>query len=379
VSVTLPGGTGLDSRVVPLQGFVLPADGSLLRDHVRPAERRSDLYRARYDRTTLFYDAVWLPERQAHLVTAPRFLNLWTPFRAGLRMGGRPVRRVRRRTWLRCEQVEIPGPADALSLSWDGTDHPIPSRPAETAGFAGANALVTVNRNNALDWIADWAAFHARRHGADAVVLFDNGSDAYAPQDIADRLASVAGLRRVRVFSAPYPYGPAESGGRFELSPRFFQTAMLNIARRDPLAHARAVLNVDIDEICIAASGGSVFDAAARHPLGMVTIPGSWVYPAPGTTGPVGHGAHRFRNQPDAPCNQKWCQSPRGPFGRLFGWAVHRVDEVFQALLTRQSDVRLVHCKATSTGWKANRFDLPADLRADPALTAVMAAEFPDR
>lgn len=371
--------TGCDAATISLAGHVLPADGPVLRDHVRPPDRRSDVYLARYDRTTLFYDAVWLPERQAHLVTAPRFLNLWAPFRAGLRIGGQPVRRVRRRRWLRCEQVEIPGPPDGLSLHWQGTDHPIRSRIAETPGFAGTNALVTVNRNNRLDWIADWAGFYQRRHGADAVVLFDNGSDAYAPQDIADRLAAVPGLRRVRVFAAPYPYGPAESGGRFEISPRFFQTAMLNIAKRDPLARARAVLNVDIDEICIAASGTSVFDAASRHPLGMVTIPGSWIYPAPGTTGPVGHGAHRFRNQPDDRCNQKWCQAPRGAFGRVFGWAVHRVDEVLQNLLTRQTDIRLAHCKGTSTGWKGNRFDLPRDLREDPALSAVMAQDFPDR
>lgn len=370
--------TDCDARALPLQGFVLPADGPVLRDHVRPANRRSEHYLARYDRTTLFYDAVWLPDRHAHLITAPRFLNLWAPFREGLRIDGQPVRRVRRRTWLRCEQVEIPGPEDALSLNWHGATHPIPSRHAETAGFAGANALVAVNLNNALDWIADWAAFYAQCHGANAVVLFDNGSDAYTPQDIVDRLVAVPGLRRVRVFSAPYPYGPADHSRKLEVSPRFFQTAMLNIAKRDALARARAVLNVDIDEICFSASGTSVFDAAVRHPLGMVTIPGSWVYPAPGTTGPVGHRAHRFRNQPDDRCNQKWCQAPQGAFGRMFGWAVHRVDEVFQNLVTRQSDIRLVHCKATSTGWKAGRFDLPPALREDPELSALMAQAFPN-
>jgi hypothetical protein len=169
--------TDTDARVVPLRGFVLPADGPVLRDHVRPADRQSDHYLQRYDRTTLFYDAVWLPNRQAHLVTAPRFLNLWKPFRAGLRMDGQPVRRVRRRTWLRCEQIEIPGPEDGLCLNWQGADHQVQSRPAETAGFSGSNALVAVNRNNALDWIADWAVYYTRRHGADAVVLFDNGSD----------------------------------------------------------------------------------------------------------------------------------------------------------------------------------------------------------
>lgn len=363
---------------LPLCGHVLPTGGPLLRDHVRPADRRSAHYLERYDRTTLYYDCVYLPDRQAYLFTAPRFLNLWTPFRDGLSVAGKPVSRVRRKTWLRCEQVEVPAPAGALSLTWQGTTAPVTARPAETGGFAGLNAVVAVNKNNALDWIADWAEYYVRAHGAEGVVLFDNGSTDYTPEDVAARLEGVPGLKRARVFSAPYPYGPSDHSRKLEVSPRFFQTGMLNIARRDALAVARAVLNVDIDEIAISATGKNVFDAAVRHPLGLVTIQGSWVYPGPGTTGPVGHAAHRFRNDPDDRCNQKWCLNPRGLFGR-FGWAVHRLDEVFQNMLTQQRDIRLAHCKGTSTGWKAKRFDLPPQLREDPALSKTMDRYFPKR
>ena len=59
-----------------------------------------------------------------------------------------------------------------------------------------------------------------------------------------------------------------------------------------------------------------------------------------------------------------------------FGWAVHRVDEVFQSLLTQQTDFGLLHCRGTSTGWKAKRFDLPKNLVRDDALVAFMAAHF---
>ena len=62
-----------------------------------------------------------------------------------------------------------------------------------------------------------------------------------------------------------------------------------------------------------------------------------------------------------------------------FGWGVHRVDEVFQNLLTRQDRFRLLHCRGTSTGWKARRFDAPAKLVRDPDLAAFMEANFPDR
>ena len=366
---------------IALDGRILPADGALLRDHVRPEARRSDHYLERYDRTTLWYDCVYLADRGSYLFTAPRFLNLWAPFRRGLAIDGRPVRRLRRRTWLRCEQVEVTAPRGTLSLDLGDGRVPVPARDATGAGFAGLNCLVAVNKNNALDWIADWAGYHARAHGAEGVVLFDNGSTAYAPEAIAERLATVPGLARAVVFRAPYPYGPGDRSLRHEVSPRFFQTAMLNLARRDPLSRARAVLSIDIDEVILppaAAVGGSVFDAACRHWLGLVTIQGSWVHPAADTGGPVGQGAHHWREDPDRATNQKWAIRPGGPMDR-FGWGVHRVDEVFQNLLTRQDRFRLLHCRGTSTGWKARRFDAPAKLVRDPDLAAFMAANFPDR
>ena len=370
-----------DFAVIDLAGRILPAGGPLLRDHVRPESRRSDHYLDRYDRTTLWYDCVYLEARGSYLFTAPRFLNLWQPFRRGLRIGEAPVTRARRRTWLRCEQVEVPAPRGALSLDLGDGPVAVPARDATTPRFDGLNCLVAVNKNNALDWIADWAAYHARAHGAEGVVLFDNGSTAYAPEEIAARLAGVPGLARAVVFRAPFPYGPGDRSLRHEVSPRFFQTAMLNLARRDPLARARAVLSIDIDEVIVPPANGagrSVFDAACRHWLGLVTIQGSWVHPGPDNAGPVGQGAHHWREDPDRATNQKWAIRPGGPMDR-FGWGVHRVDELFQNLLTRQDRFRLLHCRGTSTGWKARRFDAPAKLVRDPALAGFMAANFPDR
>ena len=70
------------SGVITLAGLALPETGPLRR-HVRPAGRRTALYQERYDRRTLLYDAVRLPEGGA-LLTTPRLLNLWPMLRAGL-------------------------------------------------------------------------------------------------------------------------------------------------------------------------------------------------------------------------------------------------------------------------------------------------------
>lgn len=359
-------------RVIDLAGLVLREDGPLRRDHVRPPDRRSAHYLERFDDRTLFYDAVRLEDGRS-LITAPRLLNLWPALRDGLRVDGtRP--RVRRRTWLRTEQLTLPAGPVTLDLG-DGP-RPLPVRPAQSDLMVGRNVLVAVNKNNALHWIEDWARYGAAVHGADAVVLFDNASTDYDAADIAERLARIEDLQATIIYRAPYPYGPTDRSGRFEVSPRFFQTGMLNIARRDALWHARAALSVDIDEIVRSETGARVFDLAARHPLGMVTIDGTWIYPDPAGQGAADHGAHVFRRVPDRKCNRKWCMTPQGPMAR-FGWAVHQVGGILQNLFTRTNAVRLMHCRGTSTGWKAKRFDMPEKITRDPDLEVFMARHFP--
>ncbi|OSP55561.1 hypothetical protein [Pseudoruegeria sp. SK021] len=364
-------------QVIHSTGRVLPETSALLRDHVRPAARRSAHYLDRYDRHTLYFDCVYLPEDGSYLFTAPRLLNLWKPFRAGLSVDGKPVGRVRRRTWLRYEQVTVRAPAGRLRLNFDGDDQPVVARPSLAPAFAGLNCLLTVNKNNDLDWIANWAAYHVAAQGANGVILFDNGSTAYGVQDICAALSGLAGLKTAVVYAAPYPYGPSDKSSRFEVSPRFFQSAMLNIARRDALSGARAVLNIDIDEVVRRTDGGpSAFDLATQNPLGMVMIDGTWAYPGPEATGPVGHAAHVWQQVPPRGCNPKWCAVPGGWMSRL-GWSVHQIGPVRVPPTTAQTQVQLLHCRGTSTGWKSQRFKTPKTLEHSAELARFMARNFP--
>lgn len=359
-----------------LQGYRLDPNGLLLRDHVRPVNRQTEHYQEKYDRTTLFYDCVYLPRERGHLITAPRFLNLWEPFRKGLRQNNRKIRRVMRFTWLRCEQIFIPGPMGGLSMKLGKEQIEIPSRSSFADAFAGLNAMVAVSKNNHLDWIQEWAQFHVTDHRAQGVVLFDNGSTDYNVEDIGAALASVCGLERALIVSAPFPYGPADKSARLDVSPRFFQTAMLNLARRDALDQARAVLSIDIDELIIGPEGASVYDAAVANRVGMVSIAGNWVYPSPETQSSAPQSLHVFRAEPDQRTNGKWCMAPRGLMSRLFGWAVHKIGGLVQILFTRQDTFSLIHCRAASTGWKGGRYTYPANLRRDPDLEARMTRHF---
>ncbi|MGB0904732.1 MAG: hypothetical protein ACPGVJ_07540, partial [Mangrovicoccus sp.] len=345
----------------------------LARQHVRPPARRNAHYLERYDRSTLFYDCVYQSDRAGYLLTAPRFLNLWPQVKTGLRRGGERLRLRRIRSG-KYEQLWIPGPAEPLSLTLNGTDYPLTARPDLSQSFAGLNCAVTMNKDNDPAWIRDWARYHIKTHGLEAVLIFDNGSTAYGLDQLGEALADLPGLRRVVLASAPYPYGPRDSGKGFEVRPKFLQPAMLNLARCDLLRRARVVLNVDIDELVLKRGADTVFDACAKTRLKALHLPGQWAYPEAMEQGPAGHAAHIWRVSGKA-SNPKWAGIP-GQGLSHFGWFVHHLGGELFRLLPKRHDLEFVHCRGTSTGWKGTRFQQPGEMTRDPELVALMAESF---
>lgn len=320
-----------------------------------------------FDATQLFYDCVLSPDGKSLRFTAPLFGSFWDVFRAGIRIDGEPVSRLKRvsipRTSSpRCELVEVPWrEGNQLSFVIDGQSIPIAPRGSAANAFKGRNALLCVSKNNDLSWIRDWAQFHANAHGADAVVLFDNGSDVYRLEDISACLAEVDGIDVSAVVRAPFEYG-RQLKKPFKLNTKFFQVGMLNLARRDFLAQSRAVLSIDIDEMVMRGKN-SIFDVACRSPFGMVSTRGKWVFPDPKLDLPLPHNANvylpeRYFSQP------KWCATPNGLLSRI-GWDVHAVGARFEGLgRVWPRNEWHVHCAGTTTSWKSwsRRFKKNNDL-----------------
>lgn len=359
----------MSTAIIHLNGLVLDRDAGLARKDVRPENRRTPHYQERYDRHTLIYDAVQCGDDI--VLTAPRFLNLWQPFRRTLSIDGETALLAKREKWLRTEQVTLRRQAGRdLIVNMKGNLYRTQVRPSAAAPHAKTNALMAVNKNNRLDWLHDWAAMHAKLHGAQTVALFDNGSTDYTVQDAAEALTSAPGITHATVVSAPFPYGPSDKGGRFDVSPRFFQTAMFAIARRDILAQARAVLSVDIDEVVRPMGSTSVFDTAVNSRLGLVSFRGIDVIPSDSTTA-QGHSAHThvFPGRPRG--NTKWCLA-RGGFMDRFGWAVHRFGGAFFPL-SESEQFNYLHCRATTTNWKKSRLGAIKNLEHAPDLDAFWA------
>lgn len=359
--------------LLDLAGFVLPANGPHLRDHVRPPDRRTAHYLDRFDRTTLFYDVVWQAREGRYLFTAPPFANLWPLLRDGLRRDGRPVSpRLRRQA--KYDQAVLPGPEGALSLVIHGVETPLAVRPDVSARFRSLNAAVTMNKDNPPDWVATWARHHVRLHGLQAVLIHDNGSTAYDAADLARAVAAVPGLDLVAIARAPFPYGTTDKVEAGEVRPNYLQPALLNLARCDLLREARAVLNADIDELVLSRDGSSVFDAARSSLFRAARLPVYWADPPPGTEGPAIQTAHRYRLTPKPRTPRKWCAVPRGWLSRLGGWHVHHVGGEMFKLVPEDTAHEVVHCRATSTGWHPyKRRHHEDEARAeDPELVALM-------
>lgn len=365
------------THIETLRGLRLPETGRLRRDHVRAPKDRTEKYLKGYDDLTVIYDCVRRPDGRGLLLTAPPLLNLWDPLRTGLtgdcKSLGRSLRRWRHK---QTDLVFLRKDVQSLSLTLDNTHHDIPIRDSLADRFAGLNAMFLVNKDNKLDWIRSCVRYYIEAHGLEALVLFDNGSTTYSMEDLIACLEGCGALKTIVIYQAPFPFGPSIKSSGKQVIPRFLQVALLNLARVDVLSRARAVLNVDVDELIHVHDGRSIFDMAAEHPQTMIKVHGSWIYPDANGPMPATQPDHVYRATPNNRCNQKWCAVPNGMLSR-FGWGVHHVGGRFVKLINATPGAELYHCRGTSTAWKANRFALPPTLKQDPELTKFMQKWFP--
>jgi hypothetical protein len=224
-----------------------------------------------FDDLTLIYDVFRSVDGQDIVLIGPQPANLEAWLIETVRAAfpaGTPIR------WFvnnRLIRLWVRSPAAVFKL-----DDPnlVQSRmtvqPNESARFADRRVLFTLSKNNRLEWIVDWASFMASVHGCDAVLLYDNASNLYSCADIAEALRAIPGIEAVTVVDWPYAYGVLGATN-------FCQPNMLENARRRFLAHAKSVVNADIDELPVTWSGRSIFELAERSTTGYVQGPARFV------------------------------------------------------------------------------------------------------
>ena len=402
---TLPAVAALN--VCTLKGSGLKRDSKL-----DPRDRPQG-YEESFDAYTLWYDAIQIGRRLQ--LFCPKLNNLAAAVRsARWTIDDKPayLRRIRFcRFHDTIELIQVhPQSAQQLTVSigsWSGHSKIASPQPEL---FAGCNTAIVMNKNNHLDWIADFLRFHIYHHKLESAIFMDNGSTLYDLQDLQDTICQ-ADLQTALIISVPLKFGPRFAQlekpymilrGKIFNPEKYLQTALLNIVRLRYLSQARAVLNCDIDELAYTPTT-TIFDLAVRNPLGIASLAAVWRYSSPTSNDPTRHACHHFKHRVlSEPCHAKYCIVPSGIMSwfPLF-WNLHwleleqhenhvilsylsyRFNHALNHLFKISSLLlcpggKFWHCRSTTTGWKSYRkAALPPDkLTPDTELQAALDVVF---
>lgn len=349
-----------------LNGLRLPDDSKFLRRLPRMKADDQEFVDA-FDRHTLFYDVFYEPETNEISIVAPSLRTQKRLFRNlvvkvdGERIDGLEIEFLSPRT----SQIRFPSPTDApktlrvMHKSPPKLNAQLPINRTTTEKFAGKNALVAISKNNKLSWIRDWMRYYVEQHGANAVVLIDNGSDQYELRDLRRAMMSVEGIEALEILSAPYPFGP-RAVDRMSVNSKFLHLSALHVAHRRCLSQANAVLSVDIDELVTRPGDKTIFEAVKDTELGFLSIKGEWRYAKrpEDAAQDIRHGDHVLKRiGPDALMQPKWCLDPTGPLAGNY-WKVHGV---LKAKRNYAHPFKYLHCRQITTNWDYDRDFEPED------------------
>jgi hypothetical protein len=362
-----------------LSGFRLPkGNPDLTRRLIGNSEAHDEKFVGRFDFSTLFYDCFLDSEADEILLLGPPLLNLKRLIKeTDFSIDGRNVQIKEIRNISRCSIVALDAQGGSvLTLKHILFGGSVPIGRSYVEDFTNLNGMYTISLNNRLDWIADWLNYYVKMHGAETVVLSDNGSQAYSLSDLRQTLADVPGLRRAVILRARYPFGPtvANKAGYASL---FLQRSLAELGRLRFFSNARAVVNADIDELFHSESGQSVFDATVNSKSGYLRGNAEWVYALkPGPNGYARHCDHSHVSASGKPkANRKWCVVPGGP-QKGKQWLTHFLDSSKDPV---DPDFRIWHFRQISTGWKFDRSISGESLEISAGLVDAMSLAFPSK
>ncbi len=344
----------------------LPPDGPKRLPRA-PKRRRPEKFWGAFEDKALFYDCFWDAGGERVLLAGPPPLNLENDFREAKFTAQPSGKRLvasffPSRSTMLTELADVPEQTGEIKIDFAGLQMSIAVQPNEEHRFAGRNIITTMNRDNDLDWIVKWLDWHAVMHGADAAVIFDNGSGAYTHEELERAVSSVNGISAICIISWPYQYGPYDPGVIFHRHwANFLQMASLQVLHRRIGARANAILNCDIDELVGRGRGSDVFSRARDSDLGLVTLKGQWVEPVVGEAdlNCSHHLRYRYRDKSrlKSICANKWCLDPSR------NWLlplqikpnVHRIYGIDKSVGRNATKMPFFHFKAINTNWKERR------------------------
>ncbi len=354
---------------------VLDVSKGICREPVRPAEFQVNKFTQEFDYSTLFFDAFFDDEGANVIFIGPSFFNL-LPYVSNMTITAFPSRnkcpfRIKNMDRLSQVWATVPDQTNLVTIESGLGRFEISPNRNFSHRFANKRVLVTLSKNNRLEWITDWVRYNRDVHGANAVLFYDNVSSIYRPEELLNALTSIAGIDCVCVVVWPFKYGPQGFDAERFWDSDFCQHGAMEHSRWIGLQQARSVLNSDIDELVVSESNSSIFAAAERSWAGTVRYPGVWVYGIEGQTRQSSQEApYRFTDfdhylRPgirkkfgflsilEDVCPTKWAVVPsRCPENAQ--WTAHRIKGWIGAI-PKSKDFCYRHFREISDHWKYHR------------------------
>lgn len=362
----------------------LAEDRPLRRLPRAPHKQRPPAFHERFEDRALVYDCFWHADGERVLLVGPPPMNL-APLYRHARYEALPSRTLltaRHHASLSTMITELggaPAGTTAIRFELEGQSFELPVGENYSSALARRRVLFTMSKDNELGWIAEWARWHARLHGTDAIVLFDNGSTRYEPAAIEETLRAVPGINQVAVASWPGRYG--ETDHALLSSPfyvLFLQVSSMSVALRRFAPGAAGLLNCDVDELVETPAGTDIYALAGASRHGLVVMRGQFVEANAIADAPERGLLHRhFRMHHIEPSRasspqKKWVLDPSRAWVQNLG--VHPYMHWIQGRpmfgKAMPKGVRYHHFKAINTNWKEERTRLgdPGQLVRDAYL-----------
>jgi len=361
-----------------LSGYTFDIHPALMRDRIGNPEDRSETYDERYDYSTFFYDAYYDSETREVCLIAPSLINFAILLKkCAFFIDGTEARLISVDRLSRGNLIRLFSPnPNPEKLKFEHTlfSGEVGINRCYLDEFAGKNAVYAISKDNDLSWIRDWLTFYVEEHGLQAVVLFDNESTTYSMEALEKTLTSVPGIEAAAIVRAFFPFGPGGASNT-NYNSKFLHMTMVELGRRKLLLNARAVLNVDIDEIVYSNSGRTIFDATVSNPKGYLRFNGKWVYADPASIfGLPKHVDHRYVRSDGLPrVNRKWCVAPQGPLkGKQ--WRTHRITSLKDPV---SNEFNFWHFRNLTNSWDYDRSDWDASkMEEDDLLISTLSKVF---
>jgi hypothetical protein len=375
----IPRGFGSAMARIHLSPLMISPASGLRRTPPRPSHLRQADYDDAFDWFTIFYDCFRAADARWIVFCGPPLGELAPAVVSALRpvmpASGPPFVL---RDLDRHAQIWIPASENLLRLRESAFEPAaLAVQPNGCDLFRDRRVLFTKSKDNDLSWIKDWAYFHARSHGASAVLLYDNASSRYSSDEIREVLGRIPGVEVAVVVDWPYKFGPQGVQGQWDSD--FCEYGVMEHARHRFLALAEGVINADIDELVFTEDGSSVYDRMKTSPEGFVLYPGLWVESIRSQASGPGR-RHRDFIYTGGTCETgpKWTVAPkRCPAATQ--WRTHHITGM-NADRESSQGIAYWHFRGINTNWKEfRRQDGIAGQERVPDATLARALKIFDR